>query len=363
MTYDDVWLVVPLFNEGQVIGDVVRTARDTFPHVVCVDDGSPTAARRRRRGRRGGRASPGQPRPGSRAADRLRVRPQRPDDALGRHLRRRRPAPGRGRGRDGRAGPFGAPRRGLRLPLPRRAHRGRLPQGPGAQGRRRLHEPHDGHAADRRPQRVCGSSRATSCPPRHHAEPHGPRLGARGPDRRRSTSATPRAPSTSSTPTTRGPRASRCGTPSTSSPTSSCDEARPDAEGALCDEHRPHPGRPHRRRRRGRGSAVPLPWRTQPGPAPHRPAAFAGFAVVSILFPDVWNRIATFVGVSRGTDVVLYALVVAFLSFTVTTYLRFRDMEIALHPARPPDRPRRGRWRLPRRPAALRPAGPGQLTA
>jgi len=37
---DDVWLVVPLFNEAQVIGDVVRQARATFPHVVCVDDGS-----------------------------------------------------------------------------------------------------------------------------------------------------------------------------------------------------------------------------------------------------------------------------------------------------------------------------------
>jgi polyprenyl-phospho-N-acetylgalactosaminyl synthase len=37
---DDVWLVVPLYNEAQVIGDVVRAARQTFPHVVCVDDGS-----------------------------------------------------------------------------------------------------------------------------------------------------------------------------------------------------------------------------------------------------------------------------------------------------------------------------------
>jgi hypothetical protein len=54
---------------------------------------------------------------------------------------------------------------------------------------------------------------------------------------------------------------------------------------------------------------------------------FAAFAVVSIIFPDVWNRIATVVGVGRGTDVVLYALVVAFLSFAGTTYLRFRDME------------------------------------
>lgn len=37
---EDVWLVVPLYNEAQVIGDVVRQARLTFPHVVAVDDGS-----------------------------------------------------------------------------------------------------------------------------------------------------------------------------------------------------------------------------------------------------------------------------------------------------------------------------------
>ena len=54
---------------------------------------------------------------------------------------------------------------------------------------------------------------------------------------------------------------------------------------------------------------------------------FAAFAVVSILFPTVWNRLAVVAGVGRGTDMVLYALVVAFLSFTVTTYLRFRDFE------------------------------------
>jgi glycosyltransferase involved in cell wall biosynthesis len=37
---EDVWLVVPLYNEATVIGDVVREARLTFPKVVCVDDGS-----------------------------------------------------------------------------------------------------------------------------------------------------------------------------------------------------------------------------------------------------------------------------------------------------------------------------------
>lgn len=57
--------------------------------------------------------------------------------------------------------------------------------------------------------------------------------------------------------------------------------------------------------------------------------AFAAFAVVSILVPDVWQRLANLVGVGRGTDVVLYALVVAFLSFAGTTYIRFRDMETA----------------------------------
>ena len=37
---DDVWLVVPLFDEEAVIADVVRDARRTFHNVVVVDDGS-----------------------------------------------------------------------------------------------------------------------------------------------------------------------------------------------------------------------------------------------------------------------------------------------------------------------------------
>lgn len=36
----DAWLVVPLYQEAAVVGDVVAQARATFPHVVCVDDGS-----------------------------------------------------------------------------------------------------------------------------------------------------------------------------------------------------------------------------------------------------------------------------------------------------------------------------------
>lgn len=57
---------------------------------------------------------------------------------------------------------------------------------------------------------------------------------------------------------------------------------------------------------------------------------FAGFAVVSILVPNLWNKVATIVGVSRGTDVILYGLVVVSLSYMVTVYSRFRAMEASL---------------------------------
>lgn len=36
----DTWLIVPLYNEGPIVGDVVRHARERFSKVVCVDDGS-----------------------------------------------------------------------------------------------------------------------------------------------------------------------------------------------------------------------------------------------------------------------------------------------------------------------------------
>ena len=40
MAEQDVWIVVPAFNEASVIGDVVTGLRATFPNVVVVDDGS-----------------------------------------------------------------------------------------------------------------------------------------------------------------------------------------------------------------------------------------------------------------------------------------------------------------------------------
>jgi polyprenyl-phospho-N-acetylgalactosaminyl synthase len=40
MRYQDVWIVVPAFNEASVIGDVIADIRSGFDHVVLVDDGS-----------------------------------------------------------------------------------------------------------------------------------------------------------------------------------------------------------------------------------------------------------------------------------------------------------------------------------
>ena len=34
------WVVIPLFNEAQVIAEVVSHVKTVFPHVVCIDDGS-----------------------------------------------------------------------------------------------------------------------------------------------------------------------------------------------------------------------------------------------------------------------------------------------------------------------------------
>jgi len=36
----DVWVIIPLFNEAEVIGEVVHGLTPLFPNVVCVDDGS-----------------------------------------------------------------------------------------------------------------------------------------------------------------------------------------------------------------------------------------------------------------------------------------------------------------------------------
>ena len=34
--FDDTWLVVPCYNEGPVIGDVLRNALQTFPNICLL---------------------------------------------------------------------------------------------------------------------------------------------------------------------------------------------------------------------------------------------------------------------------------------------------------------------------------------
>jgi hypothetical protein len=57
---------------------------------------------------------------------------------------------------------------------------------------------------------------------------------------------------------------------------------------------------------------------------------FVLFAVASVLFPDVWNALAKLVGVGRGTDLLLYGLIIVFLGFMTTSYLRFRGLEVQI---------------------------------
>ncbi|MGG5171225.1 DUF2304 domain-containing protein [Pseudarthrobacter sp. J1738] len=57
---------------------------------------------------------------------------------------------------------------------------------------------------------------------------------------------------------------------------------------------------------------------------------FAVTAVMSILFPRLIQSVASFVGIGRGTDLVLYAFIVSFLIFMASTYQRFRGQEVAL---------------------------------
>lgn len=57
---------------------------------------------------------------------------------------------------------------------------------------------------------------------------------------------------------------------------------------------------------------------------------FATAAVLSIFFPAVLSTIASWLGIGRGTDLVLYALIVSFLVFMATSYQRHRQTEISL---------------------------------
>lgn len=54
---------------------------------------------------------------------------------------------------------------------------------------------------------------------------------------------------------------------------------------------------------------------------------FVAVAAASVIFPDWLTWLARRVGVGRGADLLLYALVIAFLSFIATSYRRLGELE------------------------------------
>ena len=48
----------------------------------------------------------------------------------------------------------------------------------------------------------------------------------------------------------------------------------------------------------------------------------------AMLRPEDLTKVANFVGVGRGTDLLLYGLVVAFMFTTLSSYIRFREQEL-----------------------------------
>ena len=55
--------------------------------------------------------------------------------------------------------------------------------------------------------------------------------------------------------------------------------------------------------------------------------ALVGLAIVAIVFPGTTVWVAHLVGVQRGTDLVLYVLVMTFLFFSISVLQRFHTME------------------------------------
>ncbi len=50
--------------------------------------------------------------------------------------------------------------------------------------------------------------------------------------------------------------------------------------------------------------------------------------VYAVLRPDDTTVVAHWLGVARGTDLMLYVLIIAFSFSTLSTYLRFKDLEL-----------------------------------
>ena len=55
---------------------------------------------------------------------------------------------------------------------------------------------------------------------------------------------------------------------------------------------------------------------------------FVMAAIYAIVRPDDTTVLANWLGVDRGSDLLGYALIVAFLFTTISTYMRFKDLEL-----------------------------------
>ncbi|KTF04115.1 MULTISPECIES: DUF2304 domain-containing protein [Trueperella] len=54
---------------------------------------------------------------------------------------------------------------------------------------------------------------------------------------------------------------------------------------------------------------------------------FVALAVATIVFPQITTKVAHFVGVGRGVDLLLYLTIIAFLSYSVVSYRRMVILE------------------------------------
>jgi hypothetical protein len=55
---------------------------------------------------------------------------------------------------------------------------------------------------------------------------------------------------------------------------------------------------------------------------------FVILAIYAILRPDDTTVLANWLGVRRGADLITYALIIAFVFTTMSTYLRFKELEL-----------------------------------
>ncbi|WP_319449196.1 MULTISPECIES: DUF2304 domain-containing protein [unclassified Mycobacterium] len=51
-------------------------------------------------------------------------------------------------------------------------------------------------------------------------------------------------------------------------------------------------------------------------------------AIYAILRPDDTTVVAHWLGIGRGTDLLEYAFIIAFLFATISAYMRFKDLEL-----------------------------------